>query len=433
MFTLSFTAITALTVAVFIFFGLRVIDRFFSYYIDKVHEETEYMLVMQALTHYKMGGTWAGYDGKQLGDIAKLSGDYFSLLNAKGQTLYSSEKDVERCCANPNHVYVQKIFPLKLNEEKIGELRAGYFSNHITSPEADAFRRSGILLIVLAIVCISLSGALISLLFFYRLSRPIRNIASTAKAIAQGHLHSKVAIQSQVAEMHEIADAVNSLGSSLQEQEKFRQQLIVELSHELRTPLQILLNQIESILDGIHSADEERLEAMHAEVARTAELLNELEDRLIYEKDTFVLDLAPTDISEVTRKVALGYEGSFAKKGLEFIAEIEPGIVAPADGLRFAQVLINILSNALKYTPKGSVKLSLKQDGQAIELTVVDSGVGLPPEQLENISKRASQTFKSVNSKGVGLYIAKLIIDKHGWHLHIDSTVDVGTCIRISL
>ncbi len=431
LFAVSFAVITLVTVTVFIFFGLRIIDRFFSYYVDKVHEETQHMLVMQAASHYKMFGTWNGYDGTETGEIAKLSGDYFTITDNQGNTVYTSEKGVERCCANPNHVYTNVKYPILVDGKRVGELSAGYFTNHITSPEADAFRGSGVSLVVLAIICISLCGALVSILFFYRLSRPVRDIAATAKEISRGHLQSRVVIQSSVAEMHEIADSINTLGTSLLNQEKFRQQLIVDLSHELRTPLQILLNQIETILDGIHKADAPRLEAMHAEITRTSELLNELEDRLIYENDTFELNITPTDISEVARKVALGHEGGFAQKGLAFTSEIEPEIVIPADSIRFAQVLINLLSNALKYTAEGYVSLSLQKAGDMVELLVADSGEGMAPDVVENISKRSAQAFKAVNSKGVGLYIAKLIINKHGWQLHIDSANNTGTRVRI--
>jgi signal transduction histidine kinase len=433
LFTASFTVITALTVTVFIFCGLHIIDRFFSYYVDKVHEETQHMLVMQAATHYKMSGTWDGYDGAEIGVVAKLSGDYFTLADNHGNTVYTSEKDVERCCANRNHMYTQVKYPVLVDGKPVGELTAGYFTNHITSPEADAFRGSGVSLVVLAILCISLSGALISILFFYRLSKPIREIAVTAKEISKGHLQSRVSIKSNVAEMHEIADSINDLGASLLNQEKFRQQLIVELSHELRTPLQILINQVDAMLDGIYKADKHRLDSMHAEIARTGELLNELENRLIYENDTFELNIASTDISEITAKAALGHEGGFAQKGLAFSTDIEQQIFIDVDSLRYAQVLINLLSNAQKYTAEGSISLSLKRESDAVELIISDTGEGIAPDIISNINSRAVQSFKAVNSKGVGLYITKLIIDKHGWKLYIDSEINAGTRIRVTM
>ena len=125
LFTLSFTVITALTVTVFIFFGLRIIDSFFSYYVDKIHEETQHMLVMQAAAHYKMYGSWQGYDGAEIGAVAKLSGDYFTIADNRGHTVYTGEKEVERCCASANHVYAQMEYPVLVDGKKVGLLTAG--------------------------------------------------------------------------------------------------------------------------------------------------------------------------------------------------------------------------------------------------------------------------------------------------------------------
>ena len=113
--------------------------------------------------HYKMYGSWNGYDGSETGAAAKLSGDYFTITDLAGNTVYTSEKGVERCCANPNHKYTRVRLPITVDGKTVGELTAGYFSNHISSPEADAFRGGGIWLVVLSIICISVVGAAISM------------------------------------------------------------------------------------------------------------------------------------------------------------------------------------------------------------------------------------------------------------------------------
>ena len=121
LFTAYFVVITGITVVVFIFFGLHIIDRFFSYYVDKVHEETQHMLVMQVAMHYKMYGSWNGYDGSETGAAAKLSGDYFTITDLAGNTVYTSEKGVERCCANPNHKYTRVRLPITVDGKTVGE------------------------------------------------------------------------------------------------------------------------------------------------------------------------------------------------------------------------------------------------------------------------------------------------------------------------
>ncbi|MDR1686461.1 MAG: HAMP domain-containing histidine kinase [Desulfovibrio sp.] len=462
LFTIYFISVNALTVAVFIVLGLGIIDHFFSYYVDKIHEETQHMLVMQVATHYKMYKTWEGYDGAETGATAKLSGDYFTITDLQEREIYSSEKGVERCCTNTNHMYTRVSLPIVVDGTKVGMLTAGYFTNHITSPEADAFRRSGVFLVVLSIVCISLAGAAVSMLFFYRLSKPIREIADAAKEISKGHLQTRIDVKSNVSEMHETADAINALSTSLLNQEKFRQRLIIELSHELRTPLQILLNQVEAVLDGIHKADTARLESMHAEIARTAELLNELEDRLMYENDAFDINIALVNISDIARNVALGYEGSFARKNLAFTCDIDVEVMAEVDSVRFAQVLINVLSNALKYTAAGRVAFSLNRKGRTVEVVVEDTGEGMDPEMTSSVLHRSAytndgrprpphnppdrsgqgrdtspdtsaQTFKAGGSRGVGLYITRLIVDKHGWSFTVNSQPGKGTRVVIIL
>ena len=432
LFSWYFIFITIITTVIFISIGVKITNRFFSYYVDKMHEETQQMLVMKVAMHYMIFQTWDGYDAEKIGEAAELSGDYFTLKDMQGQVIYTSEEGVEKCCADDDYEYTQTELPVMVHGDQVALITAGYFRNHIPFLEAQIFRSSGIFLIFLSVICISVTGGLISILFFYRLSKPIQRIAAVAQQISTGYLQNRIDIKSNVSEMHEIADAINVLGQSLQNQEKFREQLITELSHELRTPLQILLNQIEAMLDGIYEADESRLESMHSEITRISELLNELEDRLIYENDVFDLNISKHNVSELVRKIAVGYEGGFAQKKLEFSYEVEPSVFAEVDATRFAQVLINLLSNALKYTHVGSVKLTLRKLQNSIELKVIDTGIGIDESIIRNIDiRRSVPPSRLADSRGVGLYIAKLIIDKHKWHLHINSTKDTGTQITI--
>lgn len=113
------------------------------------------------------------------------------------------------------------------------------------------------------------------------------------------------------------------------------------------------------------------------------------------------------------------------------IYNIEPDVIIEADSVRLAQVLINLLSNSIKYTQAGGASLSLKREGRNVVIEITDSGEGMDEETAKNIINRSSQAFKAVNSKGVGLYIAKLIVDKHGWALDIESHKGRGTTVRI--
>ncbi|GAB1536735.1 HAMP domain-containing sensor histidine kinase [Geovibrio sp. ADMFC3] len=433
LFMSYFIVVTLATVIVFVFAGLKIMDRFFSHYVDMIHAETQQMLATKVSMHYMMYHTWNDYDGTETGESAKISGDYFTLKDNDGHVVYTTEDNVERCCANENHVYTNMTLPVTVDGKTVGTLTAGYFTNHITSPEEEAFRKSGAFLIVLSVFAISVIGAFISLLFFYRLSKPINSIAKTAGDISKGDLTSRIEIKSTVREMNQIATSINALGESLLNQERFRRDLTTELSHELRTPLQILLNQVEAIIDGIYTADSERMESMHAEITRLAQLLDELEDRLMYDNENFDIMVSPADISEITKKLCIGYQGSMAKKGLQMHCDIEDSITLKLDKVRYSQMIINILSNSLKYTARGSVSISLKRSGSKITLTIADTGEGISQDAINSVFDRFyhSDTYKT--SRGVGLYLVKLIVDKHGWMMNIASHEGIGTTFEIIL
>ena len=151
----------------------------------------------------------------------------------------------------------------------------------------------------------------------------------------------------------------------------------------------------------------------------------------VYENDAFDLNITQVNVSDLAHRVAIGHEGGFAQKKLDFIYNIEPDVIIEADTVRLAQVLINLLSNSIKYTQAGGASLSLKREGRNVVIEITDSGEGMDEETAKNIINRSSQAFKAVNSKGVGLYIAKLIVDKHGWALDIESHKGRGTTVRI--
>lgn len=433
LFMFYYITVTLLTVIVFIFAGLEIMDRFFSRYVDAIHAETQHMLATKVSMHYMMYHSWDGYDGTETGESAKISGDYFTLKDNSGKVIYTTEDSVERFGVNKNHVYTNVSLPVKVDGQVVGTLIAGYFANHVTSPEEQAFRESGAFLIILSVIAISVIGAFISLLFFYRLSKPVNSIAKVARDISRGELSSRIYIKSNVREMNQIAASINTLGKSLLNQEKFRRELTVELSHELRTPLQILLSQVEAIIDGIYVADEERMASMHDEISRLAQLLDELEDRLMYDNDKFDIVISPVDISEITKKLCIGYQGSMAIKGLTLCCDIENGLTYKLDKTRYSQMVVNILSNSLKYTEHGSVSVSLKRIGKEIKLQIADNGKGIEPDELQNVFERFYHSDMYKSSRGVGLYLVKLIAAKHGWLLNIISRKSEGTVFEIIL
>ncbi len=433
LFLFYFTAVTLFTVIVFILAGLKIMDRSFLRYSDMIHAETQQVLLAKVSMYYMMNNTWEGFGGKELGEAAAKGGDYFTVKDVYGSVVYSSEELADREMIESRHAYTQTEMPVRVDGTLVGTFTGGYFANFATSSEEEAFRKGSIFLVILSVFAISFIGATVSVLFFYRLSKPVDSIAKTAEDMSKGDLESRIVIKSNVKEMNQIAGSINYLGESLLNQEKYRRELTRELSHELRTPLQILLNQTEAILDGIYPADEERMEAMHTEVTRLTHLIGELEDRLMYDSDTFDIVIAPVDLSMITKKLCVGYQGSAAKKGLIFNCDIEPGITHRVDKARYAQAVVNILSNAMKYTDSGSVSLSLKRADGDIRLSVTDTGEGVEERDMDKIFERFYHSDSPKAGRGVGLYLVKQIADRHGWVVRVESKRGAGTEVEIMI
>ena len=154
---------------------------------------------------------------------------------------------------------------------------------------------------------------------------------------------------------------------------------------------------------------------------------------MLYDNENFDIVTEPVDISEITKKLCVGYQGSMAKAGLGLHCDIEDGMVHKLDRLRYSQMIINILSNSLKYTAEGSVSLNLKRKGPEIILSISDTGEGIDEQSITTVFERFyhSKTYRT--SRGVGLYLVKLIVDKHNWQMDIVSSKDHGPTFTIRI
>lgn len=431
IFTSYYLIVTFVTIILFIFFTLKIVNMVFTYYSDTIHSDTRNVLLDKVKTHYSINRSWDDFDGKDMGDDALLSGDYFTLESSFGEIIYSTEDADKRCCNDTNHKYVSVKEIINVGGEFVGIITVGYFSGHITSRAEEALQKNGLSGIILTIIMLNGISAGLTLILIYRLLKPLKPIVSTAEAMSIGDFRKRINIKNTTREIGVIANSINSLGDSLLKQETFRRDLTTILSHELRTPLHILLGQSEALLDGIYEPNTERLQAMRTEIKRVVTLLDELEDKLLYYAENFAVVVENGCLSEVVEKICIGYEGAFLKKNLFFNKDIVKDIYISFDKMRFSQMLVNLLSNALKYTKTGGVSLSLKRSNDKTILKVKDSGQGIDDEYKQLIFECFYHTNTYPGSKGIGLYIVKLVIEKHGWNININSKINEGTEIEI--
>ncbi|HEX7714214.1 MAG TPA: HAMP domain-containing sensor histidine kinase, partial [Bacillota bacterium] len=270
-----------------------------------------------------------------------------------------------------------------------------------------------------------------------RLSTPIAKVIQTTREIAGGNLDARSDSRTSIMEVNQLIEAVNNLALSLKQQESLRKRLTGDMAHELRTPLATLQSHLEAMLDGIWKPDSKRLKVCHDEIMRVNRMVKDLERLAKYESDNSSLVKTRFDPAELIQQLLLNYEPEFRNKGvkLKFTAD---HLRIMADRDKLSQAIINLLSNALKFTPSGGeVAIRLEAGPETITIAVKDNGCGIAPEDLPYIFERFYRADKSRNRQtggsGIGLTITKAIVEAHRGTIRVTSRVGEGTEFQILL
>ena len=224
---------------------------------------------------------------------------------------------------------------------------------------------------------------------------------------------------------------------------------LADVSHELRTPLSVMQTNLELMLRHVDATTEESLEwvePLYKETTRMRKMVDDLLDMAKIDAGMSGAQVISFSLSDVCGEVATLYEPVFTERGIVFEAEITDGLTLAGDSSRIRQLLFILLDNANKYTLEGKVTFALLKKGNSIEITVEDTGIGIPANLLSKVTERffradiartknaaeeEGQTRRKKSSSGLGLAIAKRIVESHQGKLTISSEVNVGTSFQI--
>jgi two-component system, OmpR family, sensor histidine kinase BaeS len=291
----------------------------------------------------------------------------------------------------------------------------------------------------MALLYAALGAALVALglgtILARTLTYPLRELTSAIHAMAKGNLKQHVPVKSRD-ELGELAAAFNQMSSDLDRLNLSRRQMTADIAHDLRSPLTVIGGYVESMRDGVLKPTPERLDTIHAEVEHLQRLVEDL--RTLSQADAGVLSLnrvlvSPLDLLE---RMAKSYEHQAAqmKIALEVQARADlPKILLDPD--RMAQVFGNLISNSLRYTPEGGqIQLTAGQEKDSLAFIVHDNGQGISAEALTHIFDRfyrADPARSQGNESGLGLAIARSIVEAHGGSISAESEVEKGTKMRL--
>ena len=267
-----------------------------------------------------------------------------------------------------------------------------------------------------------------SWLLAQRLTRPIRSLAQTAERIGAGGYQARVPVPDAGDELAALGWAFNRMAQALESTERRRQALLADLAHELRTPLATLEGYVEGLADGVVAADQDAWTVLQSELIRLRRLVEDLETLSRAEERQLDLRPGPVDPGGLLSRAVRAAEPAYAAKGVALQASVDSLLpLVSVDPDRLGEVLGNLLGNALRHTPPGGwVQAGAHQDGDQVELSVADSGEGIPPELLERVFERffrvdAARTHKDGGGSGLGLTISRAIVAAHGGRVWAES------------
>ncbi|OGO19244.1 MAG: hypothetical protein A2144_02115 [Chloroflexi bacterium RBG_16_50_9] len=291
------------------------------------------------------------------------------------------------------------------------------------------FLWGGLLAIAIALV--------ITFLLSRRILAPIKALTTTANRLGQGDFSQRVSIKSQD-EVGALGRAFNSMASNLERAEQLRRNMVADIAHELRTPLSSLRGYLEAISDGVKKPDEETIHSLNEDALLLSRLVDDLQELSLAEAGELRLDRQPDDITRLIKQNLAARQAQATEKGLSLSADIPEGLPqVNIDPQRISQVLGNLLDNALAHTSRGAITVTARWHDRWLEVSVADTGEGIPKEELPNIFERFYRIDKSraraTGGIGLGLTIARRLVEAHGGKIEVESTLGRGSRFTFTL
>ena len=328
----------------------------------------------------------------------------------------------------------QFILPASFNRHMAGMgndgMMMGMNGNSAMSQLYVDYRASFNEALMYATLAAMFAAFVLSVFFSRSVISPVHAMSLATQRIADGRYDERLQVNGND-ELAQLAAYFNQMAEKLNEVESMRRRLIGDVSHELRTPLTAIKGSMEGLMDGILPATDETYQQVLAEAERLNRLVNDLQELSRVEARAYQLNIRPVDASALVRTVTKRLSPHAELKRITLDFELQPDLLhVLADEDRAVQVLTNLTGNALQYTPEGGrVTISAKRISNEIEFSIRDTGIGIPAEHLSHIFDRFYRVDKSRSRQagggsGIGLTIARSLIEAHGGRIWVESAGD---------
>lgn len=328
-------------------------------------------------------------------------------------------------------------YPLIKSGEKIGEVRVKFYGP-IFYMQNELVFLDIVNKIILGIgVLLILASTIMGFIISRSITRPINKLMTKAKYISKGEYDKKIEINTDILEINDLINSINNLSQSIKEQENIRKRLTGDISHELKTPLTNIQSHLEAMIDGIWEPTEERLLSVKEEAERLSSLVSDMQKLNKYDESSIKLKKDNVNISDIICFVIFQFSNLAKSKNIKIEYE-KKNINLYCDKDKITQALVNILSNAIRYSNEGStIFIEERLKDNKVIISIEDQGIGISEEDLKYVFERFYRADKSrtraTGGTGIGLTIVKSIVSSHGGEVKLESKLGEGSKFTIIL
>jgi two-component system sensor histidine kinase BaeS len=426
---LAFVAVAVLAVALVAVLAVVFTDRDVDALVQLRRDDLTRALEANAISTYNSGGPgWHETDLRPALDLAGSDGAQAAILDSQGNIVASTLT----ARGAPGVVST----PLKMRSgQRIGTLLVRFTGQGLAA-SANNLRASLVRAVLGAAGLAAVLALLAAVVVSRRITRPVLRLIETARDRGRGNRAARVGdVPGAPAELQELAVAFDQMADNLSAQEQLQRDLVADVAHELRTPVAVLQANTEALLDGVVAHTPEQTASLHEEVLRLGRMVQDLQTLAAAEAAALQLNRVRCDLADVAAAVAEAFQASFAAARVSFASQLEPAPVQ-ADPGRLHQVIGNLLSNALKFTPSGGrVRLTLSAAGGQARLEVSDTGPGISPEEQPHVFDRLWRGAHASDAagSGIGLAVAAELAEAHHGTIKVASEPGHGSRFTLIL
>jgi Signal transduction histidine kinase len=445
---LSYVALSVFIISLFLFISNVFLQKQFQDYVMQKQEQTNQTYVQAVLNFLSSSSNANNSYLSDLGTSALNDGIILMVTDPKGKITYcvdttscrtmldSMQATMEKYYPNSYGKYMEKTYLLKKDGVSYGELTIGYYGPYFYN-ETDIYYIDTLnKIFILGSLVIVLVACVIGYIMAKRISNPLKQLMNKTAQIEHGNYDIRMDAETTTKEIDELIGSVNSLANSLSTQQATKKRLATDYAHEFRTPLTALRSNLECMIDGIFEPTTSRLESMNEEILRLSRMVNEIDKITSIESETS-LNKELFDFGVLLNQTLNTFERELFTKNIEIVIDGKSCDIY-ADRDKISQVLVNLLSNSIKYTEQnGMIAIEMHKHKKNFEFSIRDTGCGIEEKDLPFIFDHLYRTDESRNrstgGSGIGLSVVKAIVTAHEGTIDVQSEVDEFTKFTIKI